>query len=330
MRKALASGALPLGGQDTIGVLVILENDPDDEVRGAVKTTWDLMEKEFVAKVLLDKSLHSTLMEAITKYFPNDVEIAKLIVTHKNATGSLLEHYVNSSDKDLLVVLADNQRILLENVSATKKLIDNPELDPAVRGRLRSLIGYEEEVGPPASEEVDPFSDEAFSLEDTLENLDDIELPEELPDELFMESETANDSANMQTLIQKLSISEKIKLATLGSKSARKLLARDSNRLVATAVIRSPKIREDEVVPIALDRTTADDVLSYIMTRKEWLKNYQIKLALVQNPKTPIPKAMRLLELLQERDLRTLSRSRSVPKIIASSAGRVLVRRHKN
>ena len=41
--------------------------------------------------------------------------------------------------------------------------------------------------------------------------------------------------------IMKMSIAEKIKLATKGNKEARSYLLRDSNKLVAVAVIRSPK-----------------------------------------------------------------------------------------
>ena len=124
-------------------------------------------------------------------------------------------------------------------------------------------------------------------------------------------------------------MADKIKLAMLGSKGARRLLLRDTNRLVQIAVIRSPKIREDEVLPIAQDRTSTDDVIRIILNRKDWLKGYPIRLALAQNPKTPIPRALRLLETLQDRDLRIIAKSRNVPGVVSGGALRILSKRGK-
>ena len=122
---------------------------------------------------------------------------------------------------------------------------------------------------------------------------------------------------------------EKIKLAYLGSKDARRLLSRDTNRVVQRAVLQSPKIREDEVLPIVQDRTVAEEILRLVIGRKDWIKNYPIRLALCQNPKTPAPRAMRLLETLQDRDLRNISKSRNVPSPISAGAIRILARRGK-
>ena len=78
-----------------------------------------------------------------------------------------------------------------------------------------------------------------------------------------------------------------------------------------------------------LTDTTPDEVLLYVLTKKDWLRNYQVRLALSQNPKTPMPRALRLLETLQERDLRNIQKSKNVRQVIASTAMRILMRRNK-
>jgi hypothetical protein len=70
-------------------------------------------------------------------------------------------------------------------------------------------------------------------------------------------------------------------------------------------------------------------VIRIILDRKDWLKNYQLRLALVQNPRTPLPKALRLLETLYDRDLRLVAKSRNVPSAVSSGALRIVSRRGK-
>ena len=100
-----------------------------------------------------------------------------------------------------------------------------------------------------------------------------------------------------------MSVSEKLDLARKGSKEARAILIRDSNRLVQLAVIQSPKITEGEVLMVASNRQIDDDVLKHIALSREWLKNYQIRVALANNPKTPLPEAMKQIFFLKQREL---------------------------
>jgi len=132
-----------------------------------------------------------------------------------------------------------------------------------------------------------------------------------------------NDSDATRSLfqsIQGMSVSEKLDLARKAGKEARSILMRDTNRLVQLAVIDSPKITESEVLLIASNRQIHDEVLRHISTNREWMKNYQIKLALVNNPKTPLPIALKQMPYLKQRDLALLAKSRAVPRAIVISA----------
>ena len=91
---------------------------------------------------------------------------------------------------------------------------------------------------------------------------------------------------------------------------------RDTNKLIQLAVIGSPKITESEVLLIASNRQINDEVLRQIATKREWMKNYQLKLALVSNPKTPLPIALKQVSFLKQRDLALLAKSRAIPRPI--------------
>jgi hypothetical protein len=122
--------------------------------------------------------------------------------------------------------------------------------------------------------------------------------------------------------LETLSVSQKIRRATIGSGEERAILVRDTNRLVAEAAITSPRIQENEVLRIAANRSVSSDVLRRIAESREWMKSYPIKVVLVQNPRVPMPLALRLLPMLREADLKRVAASRSVPSAVAAAAKR--------
>ncbi|MGO9833434.1 MAG: hypothetical protein ACLP1X_04395, partial [Polyangiaceae bacterium] len=105
------------------------------------------------------------------------------------------------------------------------------------------------------------------------------------------------------------------------------LALRDSNRLVSSAAIKSPKIQENEVVRVAANRSVSEDVLRIIATSQEWTRSHQIKLNLVQNPRTPFAFAAKLILHLREHELKALSKSKNVTGSVVQAAKQQLSRR---
>ncbi|HNQ84971.1 MAG TPA: hypothetical protein PLP82_03190 [Deltaproteobacteria bacterium] len=141
--------------------------------------------------------------------------------------------------------------------------------------------------------------------------------------------ENNGSDASIRSLYQKIqtmSVSEKLDLARKAPKEARSILIRDSNKLVQLAVVSSPKITESEILAIASSRQVNDDVLKEIGMNKDWLRNYQVRLALVNNPKTPLSIAMAQITYLNQRDLALLAKSKGVPRpIVTAAEGRLRV-----
>ena len=120
---------------------------------------------------------------------------------------------------------------------------------------------------------------------------------------------------------------EKVRLATVGNAYCRQVLIRDTNKMVAMAVIRSPAITDMEVVAAASNRAVCDDVIRYISNNREFTKDYSVKSALVNNPKCPLASSLRLLAFLRPDDLRAVSRSRNIPGALATAAKKLLAQR---
>lgn len=170
--------------------------------------------------------------------------------------------------------------------------------------------------------------------EEVEELLNSIEIKEEeatdFPPDLiydFQEQVTAEQRQNLYQKIIRMSIPQKIRLALLGNREARNILILDRSKAVCMAVLRSPKLTEHDVLTFAQQRNLPEDVYKYIARNKNWIKNYAIKLALVNNPKTPLAVALRFLDHLQERDLKNISRSKNVSNVLAKAASHLLLKR---
>ncbi len=124
--------------------------------------------------------------------------------------------------------------------------------------------------------------------------------------------------------IAAMSPGQRLALAMKGTREERAILVRDPNKIVAMAVLSSPKITDSEVESIAKMANVSDDVLRAIGQTRAWAKNYAVVSALTRNPKTPVPVSLNLLSRLHESEVKVLSTDRNVPDAIRIAARRRL------
>ena len=127
--------------------------------------------------------------------------------------------------------------------------------------------------------------------------------------------------------IQDMGMPEKIRLALMGAKEARSLLARDRNKLVLMYLLQNPRITEHEIVLFAKGKSVHEEILVTISKRKDWMKRYPIRLAMIHNPKTPMHVGLKLLRSIWDYDLRKIARSKDVSVYLAAAARKILVSR---
>jgi hypothetical protein len=125
-------------------------------------------------------------------------------------------------------------------------------------------------------------------------------------------------------VLSSLSIMQRMKLAMKGTKAQRAQLIRDSNKLVAAAVLGSPKLTESEVEAFAKMANVTEDVLRTIAMNRSWVKNYGVVAGLTRNPKTPPGISMQMVQRLNERDLKMLAIDRNVPEAVRLAARKFL------
>jgi hypothetical protein len=120
--------------------------------------------------------------------------------------------------------------------------------------------------------------------------------------------------------ISKLDIKGRIQLAMKGTKEERSLLIRDGTKIVALAVLESPKVSDGEVEKFAGQKNVLEAVLRGIPMKRRFAKNYSIVRALVFNPRTPLDLALSLMKNILVGDLRNLSNNKEVSDTVRKLA----------
>ncbi|HEX4462464.1 MAG TPA: hypothetical protein VIA18_31020 [Polyangia bacterium] len=133
----------------------------------------------------------------------------------------------------------------------------------------------------------------------------------------------AKDTRGQLTLDKKvavMSVSEKVQLALRGDRDARALLIRDRAGIVQSSLIRNPKISADEVQALARAPQLAPDCAEALAQHPSWGASSTIALALVRNPRTPLPTATALVYKLSPGDLRVVAKGLGVRTQVAAAA----------
>ena len=94
-------------------------------------------------------------------------------------------------------------------------------------------------------------------------------------------------------------------------------------------VMNSPKLKEEDVLAYATNRSLSDEVVNQISLKREWLQNYKVKLALIRNPKTHQTVSLKLLTHILEKDLRNIAKDKNVHPIVSRQALRELDKKGK-
>jgi len=143
--------------------------------------------------------------------------------------------------------------------------------------------------------------------------------------ELLEEEESKVDRESILQKLAKMNFSERLKAANKGSREVRSILVRDPSKMIAMAVLSSPKLTEPEVAAFARMGNVSDDVLRTIGSNRAWMKNYNIVVALTKNAKTPLAMSLNLMQRLNDRDLSALSTDRNVPEPLRVAARKKVV-----
>lgn len=233
-----------------------------------------------------------------------------LIIQNQNFPTEFLLRIASQAKAVVLEILLENQVQLIAYPEIMEKMEANPECGPFIRGRIRELREFY----------FQSTAAEAIPEAEVLEDLTSV-MAEEQKEDALLDAEKIQ-AAALTTLqrINLMSISERVRLALTGNKTERLVLIKDSNKMVQTAVLDSPKMADDEVLIHIRNLSLSSEIIGKIANNREWTKNYTIILGLVQNPKTPVNRAISFIKQMHSRDLKLLARDRNISPVIRNLA----------
>jgi len=339
----ISKGLLSLPTEELISLLIYLLHENDEEIRTNAHKTLLRIPVEVWTGSLLKISSPKVLRE-IYLHIKSDF-VRRNIIKNPQTPSDVLKEIARGSDTEALRSLSLNTTLLQKYPEVAEELVKNPNLDLPTREYIKELLGIsaeekKSEVPSQKGEEEKyvPSEEERKLLKsvnlpkDVLELLQGESLEEiPIPKEFLMEEEDTSEEKRekIAKLLATLTASQKIKLAIVGNSEVRKMLLRDPNKLVALTALKSPKTREGEVEEIARSRSVHEDLLAEIGNNRVWLRNYKIRLALVQNPKTPLYVSSKLLHTLSERDIKAIAKDKNVPSSLASMAKGMLKKKEE-
>jgi hypothetical protein len=364
LRKMVANGLAPLAPRDLVVALYQLWVTNFDDLRETCSTTLSGLPDVVLQGAIGDFSLPSGTIDWLATRLVAKQGLLDILIRHSNVVDATLVHVAAHGGERICDTLAENQVrwrscpaivVALYGNRHCRQSVIHRVLETAVRSNIavdlpmmdeiREALGSDQPAperdgtfsaavaGEEAWQKTEPANDGSESETDALAERAAAELLADDVDESELEEKTiALLAPQVEPEVKRARHAEirqmgpmgKIRAALLGSAADRAILVRDTNKTVAMAAIKCPRVTDAEAVLYAADRSLTNDVIRYISNKREWIKLYAVKLNLVMNPKTPMSRSLSLMAYLSRRDIQKVSRSKNVPSALAKAAKRKL------
>ncbi len=324
-RMMAARGMAPMPPKELVTAQFALTFDADPKVRDAAVGSLAKLDARIANAVLGDTTLEPHVLGYLAVALASrDADVERLLLNPSTPALAFVDVALVASET-IAEVIANNQARLLSTPEIARSLTKNPKVLRSTVDRVIDFLVRNNVF----LDGVPEFEQALLRLgaDDRIKAASLVDIPRELLDEAYqdgdrrmigedeelLDGEEPKENKKIEELLKEATTGEKVAYATLGNKAVRSRLLRDSNRVVAMAAITSPRVTDLEVVQAAQSRTVHQDVIGYISHQKDWVKLYPVKVALTNNPKCPLPMAMKLIPALQRKDIKNLSLSKNVP-----------------
>ncbi len=341
--KGLAPGIKP---GEMVALLIVFSGSERPTVRETAEKTLSALPEPLLAGAL-GSDLHPAAIDVLARAYPSRIDVLDKLLGMPRVDPETVEILARNGSEEVTELVAVNEDRLLKHPVIIERLYLNKHtrmstadrlIDLAVRNGItlsgiaafkEAALALQDELIPLPSPEPSP---DDLLFQETTEIAEQLQKESEEEEDTHVETPEGEEVVKDKFLplyqrIATMTVSQKIRRAMLGSKEERMLLVRDTNRLVAAAVVRSPMMQENEAALISRNRNVSEDVLRILGTTPEWAKSYGVKKNLVENPKTPIMISQRLVPHLREFDLKMLAKSKNITGAVKEAARRHLDRR---
>jgi hypothetical protein len=343
VRAAAARGALPIPRGTLVQLFVELLQDPLPTIREQAEKSLGELQTEGIQEALRDESCPREVLIYFSKQAASDERLAECIAFHPSSPVPAMTILAALGNTAVIELVLTNEELLLRKPGLLEKMMFNPALGQTHRGRLLELLARAAKLAEEAAAVAEAagveqaLEEEEKEAEETIEDLAallEVDVGELLSASEILGAEELEDSDDpkIRSAFQRIvamNPAQKAVLAMKGGREERAILIRDSNRVVAIGVLKNGRITDTEIEAIAKMRNVTNDVLRLLGTTREWVKNYAVVQALVNNPKTPQTVSTNFIGRLITKDLQALIKSRDVPDLLRRMARKTFELRTK-
>ncbi len=334
MRTA-ARGALSLPAAEMIEILVFLTASPvfGEEARLTL-AQWD---EKSALEVASNPATPPEVLQYLVSPKNRRPALVPALLENPSVPESALMDMAEEQSREMVQWLLASPRVR-HSANVLYALYSNPLLDFDQAQQVQSALA---EVASSTAAASDAGADEVLEqyVEDHAAEIAAEEgrefrvvgsSEEETPEQKAAAAAPAEAPQQSQRLsvfqkIARLTVGERVQLAMKGSKDERFVLIRDGAKVVATAVLESPKLTDQEVETYAAMKNVQEAVLRTLASRRKFMKNYSVVRNLANNPRCPLDVQLTLVKNLLPNDLRALSMNKNV----GDTVRRVALKLHK-
>lgn len=323
----IARGFLPLAQDDLIAVLAYLATSEDREIAELAQASLNELPARAMAEFASNEDIAPEHLVRLL-HASTDPLVTEALVRNRTVPDEDVVEVARYAVPRVQEVIVINHARILRTPEILDALLENPSITVDVRRRANEAR-EEFFVKQKARDDATLVLDEPEIADIPLDGISDLleraeEQPqEEAPSLALTEAEKSDEkTAAIWTRLGFMTVADKVRLAFKGDRIVRMLLVRDRNKLVCAAVMRNPRMSEQEVESIAGMRNVDDEVLRIVGRRRQWMSRYNIMLALVRNPKAPVGVVLPFINRLTLRDLKGLKDDKGVQQVVREMAKR--------
>jgi hypothetical protein len=349
LMRTAAKGALALPAPEMVEILVFLSHHQvvGEQARMTL-AGWDAKQAEAIAA---DSATPVEVLEYLVSPKNLRPQLFLPLLENPSVPEKSLVEIADGASRDMAKIMLTSAR-----VRGSEKLLlalkANPHLTVAEHEAIKAAMGGE--AAPAADEgpledfeetpemreflekhaaEIEAEQNHGFELfrEEGIEHdeLDDLlglarldwkdEKATHKPADKHVNPEDEKKLSTLQKLAR-MRVGERVQAAMKGNKDERFILIRDGAKVVALAVLESPKLTDSEVEMIAGMKNVQEAVLRGVAAKRKFMKNYAVIRALINNPRVPLDVSLPLMPHLLVMDLKHLSMNKNVSDLLRKLA----------
>jgi hypothetical protein len=289
-KLAVCTGGVQIAAPDLAEVLTVLALDPDELVASRARDSiLSLPIQNFVEALNRERALEPLFQYAATNLAGKPAVLNAMIKNKNCGADHLLPIVPHLSTLDIQALMDELERV-----------VDSRDLVSALEKSSSVTLEQKAQLNELLSDETPDVAALTLAAED-------LEMDEE----------------RRKTLLQQISamtVAQRVKFAMKGGSDARRVLIRDTNKVVQRAVLQSPRLTDQEVEAFASMANLTDEILRLIGKSRNFRKNYSVVRNLLNNGKAPLDVTMNLLPMLNPMDLKKLTMNKNVPETLRTTA----------